>query len=428
MDTPPQAIVIGSLVTWGPHDKLGVVQSIQTDGDGDTAEVGFDDGSSMFFKREAGVLQRVRFTAGDQVMRSDGQVGVVLASVSAGDYPTWKVAFPAEVTNVAEIGLRPAILDDPLERMRAGRSGRRESSTCARSPPTTGLPISDFVSLSHARVDLMPHQVSVVHRVVSKYPHRFMLCDEVGLGKTIEAAMIIKELRARGQVERVLILVPSGLQRQWQFELKTKFNETLRDLQHERRSRYLEEQGRREPVDGARLDHRVAHAGRRGPRSDGREIAAVPWDMVIVDEAHHARAQRHGNSSLPDEALPARVRPDRPAGVRTSRGAAAHRVADAARVPRALLAQRDARPRPVRLGGGLRRARRQRSAVSTGSSSASSRTDVPTRAAQRSRRWPSASRRLPGAGRRRGRATLALRGAAQRSPTSSASSTGSARS
>ena len=49
-------IVIGALVVWGPHEQLGVVQSIQTDGDGDMAEVGFDDGSRMLFKTEAEVL------------------------------------------------------------------------------------------------------------------------------------------------------------------------------------------------------------------------------------------------------------------------------------------------------------------------------------------------------------------------------------
>lgn len=66
-----------------------------------------------------------------------------------------------------------------------------------------------------------------MHRVITSYPHRFLLCDEVGLGKTIEAGMILKELRTRGIVKRCLIIVPPNLRRQWQFELKTKFNEVF---------------------------------------------------------------------------------------------------------------------------------------------------------------------------------------------------------
>ncbi|MDE2802146.1 MAG: SNF2-related protein, partial [Chloroflexota bacterium] len=72
---------------------------------------------------------------------------------------------------------------------------------------------------------------------------RFLLCDEVGLGKTIEAGMILKELRARGLAKRVLAIVPSNLVRQWQFEMKTKFNETFAVLNTDT-VRYLESQGR----------------------------------------------------------------------------------------------------------------------------------------------------------------------------------------
>src|ERR1700756_1309219 len=104
MATQPD-IVLGALVTWGPHEQLGVVQGVQSDGDGTTAEIGFDDGSTKLIKTEAGVLERVRLSVGDQVMRDNGQVGVILEPVTAGDYPTWKVAFPGEVVSVAELGL-----------------------------------------------------------------------------------------------------------------------------------------------------------------------------------------------------------------------------------------------------------------------------------------------------------------------------------
>ena len=69
--------------------------------------------------------------------------------------------------------------------------------------------------------------MSVLHRVSTTYPHRFLLADEVGLGKAIQAGLILKELKARGVANRVLVLAPAGITSQWQFELKNKFAETF---------------------------------------------------------------------------------------------------------------------------------------------------------------------------------------------------------
>ncbi|MEA2495913.1 MAG: hypothetical protein QOJ29_3824 [Thermoleophilaceae bacterium] len=287
-------LVVGALVEW--QGKLGFIVGMDVDGDGAMAEVSFDDGERMFFKTEAGQISRVQLSPGTQVMRGDRIVGVVLEQASDGDYPSWKVAFPGSVASVVEMALRPAVLDDPLARMEAGTLGTATAFNLRSVAADYWLTNqhSDLVSLSHARVDLLPHQVAVVHRVVSRYPHRFMLCDEVGLGKTIEAAMVIKELRARRQVSRVLILAPSGLQRQWQFELKTKFNERFA-IYNKDTLRYLEQKG----AENAWMDHDsviTSHSWASWSPERRAEIAAVPWDMIVVDEAHHARAQRHGNS------------------------------------------------------------------------------------------------------------------------------------
>jgi SNF2-related domain len=91
-----------------------------------------------------------------------------------------------------------------------------------RYDPLTGL--------SSAGIEPQLHQVFVAHRVTQKLEPRMILADEVGLGKTIEAGLIIKELRARGLLDRVLIVVPASLQLQWQSELKSKFNEEFEIL------------------------------------------------------------------------------------------------------------------------------------------------------------------------------------------------------
>ena len=282
----------GSRVRWTHGDLSGFVFEI----DGQIANVLFDDGTEQRFGIETDALEATPFRVGDRVMNSDGMLGVVIEHVSTPVYPTLKVAFAdGSLKNAAEMTLRPAVLDDPIERFRSGQIGTAEQFNMRSvAADLWARHLHDsLVSLSHARVDLKPHQVSVVHRVISSYPHRFLLCDEVGLGKTIEAAMIVKELRARGLAQRVLILVPSGLTRQWQFELKTKFNETFAIFNRDT-IRYLESKG----VDNPWTDHdsiitSQSWASWSQKRRD--EIAAVDWDLVIVDEAHHARRQRTGN-------------------------------------------------------------------------------------------------------------------------------------
>ena len=248
------------------------------------------------FNLRSGVLEESPFAVGDHVVRGDGVIGVVIEEIPAERYPTVKVAFANGITtNAVEMSLRPAMIGDPIDRFRANQVGKAEEfnlRSVAADLWTRHL-YDSLVSLSHARVDLKPHQVSVVHRVVSSYPHRFLLCDEVGLGKTIEAAMIVKELRARGVAKRVLILVPSGLVRQWQFELKTKFNETFAIFNRET-VQYLKAKGVANPW----TDHDSIIASQEWASWSAErrtEINSVDWDLIIVDEAHHARRQRSGN-------------------------------------------------------------------------------------------------------------------------------------
>ena len=286
------SIRVGGRVRWGAGGLDGYVDRIE----GQTAHVVFDDGSDQLFSLKAGVLEATPFGIGARVMRADGTVGVVLEEVPSQDYPTLKVAFAdGSLSNAVELTLRPATLDDPIERFRADQVGTAEQFNLrsVTADLWTRHLHDSLVSLSFARVDLQPHQVSVVHRVISSYPHRFLLSDEVGLGKTIEAAMIVKELRARGLARRVLILVPSGLVRQWQFELKTKFNETFAIFDNNT-LQYLRSKGVSNPwTDHDSVIASQAWASWTPERRD--EIAAVDWDLVIVDEAHHARRQRQGS-------------------------------------------------------------------------------------------------------------------------------------
>lgn len=129
-------------------------------------------------------------------------------------------------------------------------------------------------------LDLHLYQVESAIQVVDRLQGRAILADEVGLGKTIEAGLIIAELRARGLVDRVLILVPAGLKSQWENELRNKFGW--------------------EPMQSARDAGWIwvlsIDWAKRFPYYN--QLQYVSWDLVIVDEAHHLKNPRTLNYQL----------------------------------------------------------------------------------------------------------------------------------
>lgn len=284
---------VGALIEWKQAETMGSI----LERNGAQVRVQLDDGSTQVFSVSSGALERVRFGAGAPVMRG-GLFGVVTGSLAGQPAPTWAVTFADGTSaNVPESSLRPAQMQDPIARIKSGQfeEARDFNLRTVTADYWTAHQHNALVSLGHARVDLKPHQVSVVHRIVSKYPHRFLLADEVGLGKTIEAAMILKELRARKQAERVLILVPPGLTRQWQFELKTKFNETFA-IYDSNVIKYLKQKGVTNPwTDTPSVI--VSHSWASWTPERRRQIAEVAWDVIIVDEAHHARRHKDGRQT-----------------------------------------------------------------------------------------------------------------------------------
>ena len=201
------------------------------------------------------------------------------------------------MVNVPEAGLRPVAITDPVGRFKANLIGPMKRY---RLQEVTRWyrwmhHHDELVSLGHVGVDIKPHQVAVVHKVISNYPHRFLLCDEVGLGKTIEAGMVLKELRARGGAQRVLAIVPPSIVRQWQFEMKSKFNEAFSVLDTGT-VRYLQNQGY--TANPFTFEENILCSSGWVAIPKWAELcAAVDWDLIIVDEAHHARSHRSGETT-----------------------------------------------------------------------------------------------------------------------------------
>lgn len=146
---------------------------------------------------------------------------------------------------------------------------------------------------SRSRIALLPHQLWVCRRVLEKWPTRWLVADDVGLGKTIEAGLILWPLLSRERVKRLLILAPAKLVEQWQYRLRTMFDIRL--------SRYLPE------ADNDRSDFWVTHNQvvaslhtLREDRNDRHQrlVESDPWDLVIVDEAHHLNADEKSGPTL----------------------------------------------------------------------------------------------------------------------------------
>ncbi|MBY9020645.1 MAG: DEAD/DEAH box helicase family protein [Candidatus Lokiarchaeota archaeon] len=147
--------------------------------------------------------------------------------------------------------------------------------------------------ITNSRLSLMPHQINVAHRLSEEYFPRIILADEVGLGKTIEAGIYIKEMMARNLAERILIVVPATLVKQWQFEMQNKFNveftiydgKKVKDLV--KKGNNLSDNKLQNPFYYDNLIICSLQFARNRKYID--LLSQISWDVVIFDESHHLR-------------------------------------------------------------------------------------------------------------------------------------------
>lgn len=143
-----------------------------------------------------------------------------------------------------------------------------------------------------ALVRAWPHQLRVVEEVTQAWPEGRLLCDEVGLGKTIEAILILRRLLAGRGVRRALLLVPAGLLKQWQEELREKGGLLIPRL--DGLTQLIWPDGKLERINGVAeaLKQDLLLMSRETARLDEHRttiLQSEPWDLVLLDEAHAAR-------------------------------------------------------------------------------------------------------------------------------------------
>jgi len=153
---------------------------------------------------------------------------------------------------------------------------------------------SPVLGLCGPRVSLVPHQLFIAHEVSTRSAPRVLLADEVGLGKTIEAGLIIHQQLLLGRAQRILILVPETLQHQWLVEMLRRFNLRFSIFNEERCAAFDEED--ENPFQTEQLVLCSIEFLQQSAKRNAQALAGQ-WDTLVVDEAHHLQWQ-------PDQASP----------------------------------------------------------------------------------------------------------------------------
>lgn len=159
----------------------------------------------------------------------------------------------------------------------------------------------EWIGEATSAVEPWPHQVRAFKRMYEPWPPKLLIADEVGLGKTIEAGLVLRQAWLAGRAKRILVLTPRAVLKQWQIELRDKFNLNWPIYDGQTLHWYP---ARARHGDAVRLVGRTewhkepfvlasSHLMRRSDRAADL-LAAEPWDLVVLDEAHHARRRGGG--------------------------------------------------------------------------------------------------------------------------------------
>lgn len=265
-----------------PELGLGTVLRVE---DGRVGILFSASGDMRQYSTESAPLKRVQFREGDSVKSCDGDVFTVVAVVDEGGL----LVYRGEGVELPEAQLSDSIsFSKPEERLLYGkvddprlfdlRLNALEHQHQARKSEARG-----FVG---GRIDLIPHQLYIAREVTSRQAPRILLSDEVGLGKTIEAALILHRFLVSGRVDRALILVPDSLVHQWFVELYRRFNLWF-NIFDEERCVSIEANN---PGVNPFLDDQLALCSLDFLAADekrARQAIEAGWDFLIVDEAHH---------------------------------------------------------------------------------------------------------------------------------------------
>ena len=247
------------------------------------------------YARQDAPLTRVRFSPGDWVQNQDDQLLLVQKLEEAHGLIVYHCEDEAGQAMLLPEGKLNNFLqlNRPGERLLNGQIDRNKwfsLRTRARSIANTLLQ-SPIYGLAGCRTSLIAHQLYIAHEVSRRFAPRVLLADEVGLGKTIEAGLILHQQLLLERAHRVLIVVPESLVHQWLVEMVRRFN-LMFSVFDEERCQAIEESEDEGDGNGdnpfhseqliiCSLQFLVKHPTRSEQALQGE------WDLLVVDEAHH---------------------------------------------------------------------------------------------------------------------------------------------
>ena len=267
-----------------PELGLGIVLDVEPG----RVKMFFPASNAMRLYAEAAApLRRVRFKVGDKVHSHEGETFAVCVVSERSDGVITYGGPKGE--RLVETQLSDILTwDKPGDRIAGGQVD--ESATFALRLEALQFQHRMLQSPVHgfcgARIDLIPHQLAIAQEVTHRQTPRVLLADEVGLGKTIEACLILHQLHLTGKAARILILVPEALVHQWFVELFRRFNLRFAIFE-EGRCAAIEENN---PGTNPFLDDQLVLAplGWLAHNETRRaQVAAAGWNLLVVDEAHH---------------------------------------------------------------------------------------------------------------------------------------------
>ena len=242
-------------------------------------------GETRLYASDRAPLRRARFAPGDKVNGPSHLAFTVESVEESGEL----IVYAGQGHRLPEAQLVGTLrYDKPEQRLLAGqvdpwRTFDLRLESLQHLHRVAQSPARGFVG---GRMDLIPHQRYIAHEVSRRALPRVLLADEVGLGKTIEACLILHRLLRSGQITRALILVPDALVHQWFVELLRRFALTFSIFDESRCGAIEEGEAGSNPF----LEEQLVLCGislLAGTPARAAQAVAAGWDLLIVDEAHH---------------------------------------------------------------------------------------------------------------------------------------------
>jgi ATP-dependent helicase HepA len=260
-------------------------------------------GGNRVYATDNAPLSRVHYQAGERVSTEDGRALIIDEVMEANGCLIYGgLDESGQTLVVPEKDLNSSVqFSKPQDRLFAGQIDKNRvfELRCETLEHSRSHQQSPVLGLLGSRVQLLPHQLYIAAKVASRHAPRVLLADEVGLGKTIEAGLILHQQLISGSSQRVLIVVPDSLLHQWLVEMLRRFNLrfTIVD-QPDGDDAQVDEK----PDEEGDEDHEVAADDNpfedsqlvlctlsylcNNPERHAQALAA-DWDMLVVDEAHH---------------------------------------------------------------------------------------------------------------------------------------------